>query len=142
MVFNKNSIKYCILGGISLLAGLFTYLLFRPNTYVTRFIIDLFPEWYSFDKSWGLNSGFIKFYFADFLWAFSFACFLHAIFVPLLKGSLLCALLTSVFGMVYEGLQFFGFVGGTGDVIDCLFYIIAGIIVVAINSILTGVKKK
>lgn len=140
MVSNKFSIKYCILGGISLLAGLFTYLLFRPNAYVTRFIIDLFLKWYSFDKSWVISNSFVKFHFADFLWAFSFACFLHAIFIPRLRGSLLCALLTSVFGIAYEGLQFFGVIVGTGDIVDCLFYIIAGIFVVAINLISTGGK--
>ncbi len=141
MVFNKISIRYCILGGISLLAGLFTYLLFRPNTYVARFIISLFSERYSFDdKSWVINNSFVEFYFADFLWAFSFACFLHAIFVPRLRGSLLCALLTSIFGVAYEGLQFFGVVSGTGDIVDCLFYLIGGMIVVAINSISIGGK--
>lgn len=142
MVFNKNSFKYCILGSVSLVLGLSVYVVFRPGTYVARFIFGTFCKCCVADIFGVLNNNFIKFHFADFLWAFSFACFLHAIFEPALIGSLLCAALTGTFGMVYECLQYFDVVGGTGDLIDCLIYMIAGVVVVAMGLILKGGRKK
>lgn len=122
--------------------GLSVYVVFRPDAYVARFIFDNFCHCCVIDTFGVLNNNFIKFHFADFLWAFSFACFLHAIFEPALIGSLLCGVMTGIFGIVYEWLQYFDVIGGTGDLIDCLFYMIAGAVVVAIGLILKGGSKK
>ena len=115
---------YCILGIISLLTGLFVYLIFRPDTYVSRFVMQLISVNLSALTTY--DSSFVKFYLADYLWAFSLSCWLHAIFMPEIRGTLLCTVTVFVFGSLYEYMQYTNIIAGTGDIIDSLLYLLAG----------------
>ena len=131
---NKNQIRFLTIGGIALLLGGAIYIFLRPSTYIARLI----PE-YSWLKTlreqlqwqW-LN--FLRFYFADYLWAFSLCCGLHLLFQPKRIGSFLCAGITATYGAVLEFLQFFNIISGTGDVWDILMFILAGLTAVIINK--------
>lgn len=131
---NKKLIRFYIVGGAALLLGGLIYLVLRPGTYVAR----LFPE-YSWLKAlrgqlqWqGLD--FLRFYFADYLWALSLCCGLHILFHPKRKGSLLCAGITVIYGAGLELLQFFNCISGTGDFWDVIMFILAGLTATIINE--------
>lgn len=127
MSINKRY-KFIILGIISLFSGFLVYVFFRPNTHISKLIYSLIGT--SVEMS---GSRFIRFYVADYLWGFSLSCWLYAIFLPRRRGSALCTLVVCVVGVGYESLQFFGVVSGTGDVIDCLMYLLAGLTVNILN---------
>lgn len=121
----RRVIKYFILGFLALFFGLLIYLFLRPNTHISRFLRTFF----SFDAPnvFGvLNYSFFKFYLVDYLWAFGFSCWLRPIFIKEPKGTLWCILIVSFIGVVYEMMQFLNIVSGTGDVLDCLLYVLAG----------------
>lgn len=120
---------FWVVGVFSLILGLLIYLLFRENTIITThmsYIMDLKPLRNVF--LWAEND-FLKYYLVDFLWALSFSCGLHIIFKPKIKVSLLCSFVVIVFGTVFELLQFFNIINGTGDILDVLSYILAALTV-------------
>ena len=141
MTYNKTLLRYCVLGTSSLVLGLIIYLLFRPNAYVSRMILSELPMKGVFDCSDLCDSSFLKFYFADFLWAFSLTCWLHAIFLPDISGSWICALIVLASGSLYELLQFLGIVNGTGDFIDVFMYATGGGLV-SVNILIGRRSKK
>ena len=123
-----------MLGIASLLLGTAFYLLFRENIYFSKLVlakieIVQISTYFSF-----LDNAFFKYYFPDFLWAFSLDCLLHAIYLPNVKGAINCSLITVLVGTVYEAFQYFDIVSGTGDLIDVLLYLLAAITVVFINQ--------
>ena len=139
MQLNKRY-KFVILGAVSLCVGFIVYLIFRPDTYISK-IIDLFfnVSFRGLDIS---NYMFIRFYVGDYLWAMSLSACLHAIFLPHSTGSIICTVATCSVGFVYELLQFFDIVVGTGDIIDFLMYLLAGLTVNILNKIIQRRKKK
>ena len=133
---------YLILGISSLILGLMIYLLFRENTYISKFILSLV----TFDKlkmylNW-LKCDFVCFYLPDYLWAFSLSCWLHIIFEPDKKGSIVCTIVVFAVGAIYEFLQYINIISGTGDFIDVFFYILAGITVNLIKGRMDKNEKK
>ena len=135
---NKNHLW---IGSIALVLGGAIYILLRPETYVAQ----LFPQAPILaqmrSKFGGDEWNFIKFYFADYLWGLSFCCFLHLIFQPQRKGSLLCALGTAVYGTLLELLQYFGLISGTGDLLDVLMFISAAATALIINQRTENIEK-
>ena len=120
-----QKLKYFLLGLVAIVLGLLIYLIFRPNTYVSvsmkMFLkIDMPVEFSNY------NVPFLKYYFADYLWAFAFSCWLRCILFDVRKRDDLCFFIVGITGILYEFMQFFGVVSGTGDIYDCLLYLLAG----------------
>ncbi len=129
---NKNLI-FVTVGCISLLIGLLIYLIFRENTIVSRFVSSFVDLTILRNAFFWAENDFLKYYFADYLWALSLACGLHIIFVPKIKGSFLCAVTVLLFGAFFEIMQYFGIVNGTGDFLDVISYLLAALTVNIIN---------
>ena len=121
----RQKVKYFILGFLALSLGLLIYLLLRPNTHISRFLLSFFsldiPNVYGV-----IDYPFFKFYLVDYLWAFGFSCWLCCIFIEQRNGALCSMLIVSIIGITYELMQFFDVILGTGDVLDCLLYVLAG----------------
>lgn len=118
----------------ALLVGALIYILFRPNTYVAQMVAAAVPLYgLSYTFSW-LECDLVKYYLPDYLWAVSLSCGLHGIFQPTMRGSVACTAVVALFGGVYEGLQCIGVINGTGDAVDGLWYVLAGVTVNIING--------
>lgn len=119
-----QEVKYFILGFLALFLGLLIYLFLRPNTHISRFLLSFFsidvPNVFSV-----IDNSFFKFYLVDYLWAFGFSCWLKCIFVEKPNGTLWCMFIVSFVGIAYEVMQYLGVISGTGDVLDCLLYVLA-----------------
>lgn len=118
-------IKYMIHAVTALLFGLILYILFRPESYITGSILNIFhikPDRIAYD---GAILSFLSFYFADFLWCYSLAIGLCAIFVPCGRGRFHCCLLAFGWGVIWELGQMAGVIGGTADILDVLMYLLA-----------------
>ena len=126
-VICNHKVKYVVLGAVALLLGLVIYLLFRPNTYISRFILKFLPLDLS-EILTMINTPFFKFYMGDYLWAFSLSCWLRFIFNDRSKNALSVAIV-AIAGALYEMMQYFGIISGTGDILDCLLYLLAGLTV-------------
>ena len=136
----RNRYKFVILGAISLCVGLVVYLIFRPNTYISEIIASFLNISFKYlDVS---SYRIVRFYVGDYLWAVSLSLWLHAIFLPRTVGSILCTVTVSTIGLTYEILQFFGIVIGTGDGVDFLMYLLAGLTVNIINKNFQRRKNK
>ncbi len=119
----ERRVKYFLLGLIAIFIGFFIYLIFRPNTHISKLV----SQFLGFDMSGrfkNIDAFFIKFYFADYLWAFAFSCWLRCVFIDESERRL-CVLIVSLAGISYEIIQFLGVFSGTGDIWDCLLYILA-----------------
>lgn len=132
--FSGKAKVFFTVGSIALILGGMIYWLYRPKTYVAMCM----PEGLWLDvlrkfMSWG-NVPFVKYYFPDYLWAIALSCGLHLIFRPKICASVLCTVVVVIYGGIYELLQYFSVIGGTGDLWDILMYILAGITVNILNS--------
>lgn len=130
MKINKRQ-KFVILAVTSLFVGLLVYVIFRPNTYVSKLIFSIINIPFEYANISGCRV--VRFYIGDYLWALSLSCWLHVIFLPRRRGSAVCTVAVCVVGLGYELLQFFGVVSGTGDIIDFLMYLLAGLTVNILN---------
>ena len=126
---------YCFLSLFSLALGTCIYILFRENSYIGIITGSFQIIHHTRELAKPLSSAFIKFYFPDFLWGFSLCCGLLAIYVPNIKGCLICVGTTFSCGCVWELLQSIGFVSGTGDLYDMLMYFLAGVLCIIINIV-------
>ncbi|MBQ7960070.1 MAG: hypothetical protein IJ285_02520 [Clostridia bacterium] len=129
---NQN-VKYFLLGLASLLLGLLLYLLFRPRTHISVFVLRLLP--FDIPKAFSTaDIPFFTFYLADYLWAFSLSCWLRCIFIDKSQNLLRLAIV-SLAGTTYEILQYLDIISGTGDAWDCLLYLLAGCTVNILSKI-------
>jgi len=120
----------------ALVIGGFIYLLFRKNTYIAECISHLISVMFLRELFSFLDINFIKYYFVDYLWAFSLNCGLHTIFLPNIKCSFLLTTIVFLIGALYEILQTIDFINGTGDIVDVIMYLLAAITVNLINLFL------
>lgn len=122
-----------ILMSLSLFCGGAIYLIFRPETYISSLfanspLIKDLRVHFAF-----VDCKFVQFYFVDYLWEVSFCCGFVAIFLPKKQNLFKCVAFPFCLGVVWEILQYFNLTKGTGDVIDVLMYLFAGITVIFIN---------
>lgn len=122
-----------LLGIIALIFGSLLYILFRENTYIAKAFgsFDIIVQMREILSPYATN--FLMFYFPDFLWAFSFCCGLCAIFTPRISGTIICGCMVLFIGCGWEGMQYWKIIGGTGDVLDIIAYLLAGIANIIIN---------
>ena len=125
---------HILLSSTALILGGFIYVLLRENTYIAAFFRHI-PLISNLQNVFHLvNCNFLKFHFPDFLWGFSLCCALHAVFVPGLRGSIYCCCIAVLCGAAWEGLQFCSLISGTGDWLDVVMYLFAGICCLFINN--------
>ena len=120
-------VKMGMLTSVSLMLGAAVYALFRPTSIVGQF----FAKHLDFAnlQMWlcPYAPAFVQFYLQDFLWGFGLSCGLQTIFLPDKWGRGISCLVAIACGVLWELLQTFGIVGGTGDWLDILMYFLAGI---------------
>lgn len=133
-----NRKMYSIALGISSLAiGGAYYLLFKNNTILESIVckfVDYIPIKNQLPR---ITSSFMNNHFCDFLWVFSLGCGLCSIFEPTKKKSMVIFVAVVILGIVWELLQYYGVVGGTGDILDVVTYIFGAFI-----SLLIITKKE
>ena len=119
---------YAILSTVSLLIGAILYLLYRENTHLSLFFNECFILKSMRQCAKEIENDFLKFYFPDFLWAFSLSFGLMFVFKPKFWGGLICCLTSFLYGMLWETLQALGYIRGTGDFWDVVMYLMASLI--------------
>ena len=127
---------FCIVhSAIALVFGVALYMLFREGTYLHDILL---PGRTLFADACFIGSSFLRYYFPDFLWAYSLFFALGTILVPSGKEWGLPALFTLGLGILWEWLQYHGLMRGTGDAVDILLYGAA----IAVAEILVWRKKQ
>lgn len=127
-------IKNILLSIAALLLGVLLYVLFRPTTVVSLLFGRI---WWVSELQTELQSvpaDFLRYYLPDLLWAFSLSCGLHAVILPDQRETLACGGLAVICGIVWELLQKFNAVQGTGDWVDVVMYFLAAIASILINQ--------
>ena len=125
-----------VFGIVALFLGFCIYILFRENTYIAKCFSEKIPfEIIRMQLSF-LNIGFLKFYMVDYLWAFSFACFMKVAFGESERFRIWQSGIVFLSGVIYEALQFGKVISGTGDIVDIGLYLLAVLTVWGINYIL------
>ena len=123
----SNRIFNLICGICVLVTGGILYVLFREHTLVATLLSSMPFVACLRSVMTPFSNEFICYYIPDFLWAFSLGCLLKS--VPGFSNkSMLCGMIAFNSGIVWELLQFAGFVRGTFDWIDILMYLLAGIL--------------
>ena len=122
------------LSGMALLVGAVIYGVFRQNTYIGALVANLLhiPPLQQTVS--------IAFYLPDFLWSFSLTSLLLAVFSPTKKLAALFGIVTSVYGALWELLQYSGAISGTADILDVVLYFTAAWLAVIINHHITKEK--
>lgn len=133
----KNRFVFLTLSFISLLSGALIYIFFRSGTYIHLFIEEYFAsKTVRFVEKNNSFIDFLRYYFIDFLWCFSFSCTLSSVSHKFNVFNTITISLFSVFlGVLFELLQNSGCISGTFDYFDILMYVIAGICHAFINII-------
>ena len=128
-ILHNRRVKYFVLGLVALLFGVLIYILFRPNTYISKFLLRFLPfKTPNFSET---NCLLLKFYLADYLWAFSLACWLRCVLIE--ESKKIGIVLVSLTGILYEFAQVFSIAPGTADIFDCLLYVLAALTVNALK---------
>lgn len=135
----KHDALFARLGVCSLVSGLILYLLFRENTYIARIVTLVVPLQFLREKLHFIKCEFLQFYFPDYLWAFSLSCWLHIVLNVRRHCTWCCTMIVLCFGAVYELFQYLSLIEGTGDVVDVLLYLLAGL---SVNIIYLKKEKK
>ena len=117
---------------LSLSLGGIIYLLYRENTYISNFVEEFVNLSYIRNSFKTFECNFIKYYLTDFLWALSLITGLNAILTTKTKLLQICLFVFSL-GFIWEGLQFFNILSGTGDISDLIMYLAAVATAVIIN---------
>ena len=128
-LFNKRTtlILGCIL---SIFLGALIYAVFRKETYVSQIILSFADLSKIKDAVGWAECEFVKYYFPDYLWAFSLDCGVLFILNPTSRrATISCSALTILFGSLYEILQGVNVIKGTGDIIDVVMYFLAVLII-------------
>ncbi|MBE5928817.1 MAG: hypothetical protein E7267_05545 [Lachnospiraceae bacterium] len=125
--------KNLLLSIVALVAGCFLYAFFRKNTYIGSMFDSI--KYVERVRQICLCSvcNVYKFYLPDFLWGFSLSCGLIAIHNPSKKGVFICASFAFLCGCLWELLQYFAVLSGTGDIHDIIMYLLASAICIIIN---------
>lgn len=111
----------------SLAVGAIIYVLFRPNSYIAIFVDSMMDIGILRQALATGSNDLLKFYFPDFLWTLSLCFCLYAVFDPMNKGIIISSLVAFFCSAAWELMQLLDLVGGTGDIIDVIMYLLAGI---------------
>lgn len=122
-----------LLCAVALVVGAVIYILYRDNTYISRWF-----SYIAFVRSLrtmanGYASNFVGFYLPDLLWGFSLSCGIQAIYLPGRRGVFISATVAFICGVLWEVLQWTDLVSGTGDIWDILMYFAGSVLSTLIN---------
>lgn len=139
----KYQVFFILNISIPLLLGLVIYFFLKPDTYVIKWIFSFFN--FNFTYSISHNNLIVKFiycYLCDILWAYAltFAVYYFSDFFT--HKYFIAMLITIVFCVLIEFLQFFDIITGAFDVLDILFEIIANVLALMYIFIFSGGYKK
>ncbi len=134
----SNRLFYASVCTASLMFGGVLYLLFRENTYIAM----LFEGNGLLERIRGeakcLENDFLSFYLPDYLWGLSLCFGLCLVFDPKkLLGIITCCAVAFAYGTIWETLQKFRVVGGTGDTADVILYLAA-----SLTAVLICIKRR
>ena len=124
----KKGILFLI-GVVVLFLGLLLYLLLNRKVYVSELVLEVIP----IQEVTGDNLfvGILRGYGADMLWSASFTIIVQFIlWLPKKKSASL--VICSSIGIVYELLQYFGFVTGVADPRDVVAYVIGSVLAILV----------
>ena len=130
----SKRIANILLSVISLTLGGLLYIVFRENSHFSGWFNGFILVEEIRTHFAVFSSAFLKYYFPDFLWGFSLACGFVAIYNPKKQGVYLCGAISFTLGCVWEALQAFSVVSGTGDFFDIMMYLISSIACIMINQ--------
>ena len=136
-IYMLRRITFAAASVASLMIGAIIYVLFRPNSYIAIFvdgIMDMGTLRQFLESS---STDFLKFYFPDFLWTLSLCFCLYAVFGLTKKRIIFFSLVAFFCSVAWEIIQWFSIVSGTGDIIDVIMYLLAGICAASL-----GLKKE
>lgn len=122
------------LGLLSLCIGFILYLLFRENTLISRLFAQMTALSHIRSYFEMFSCDFLKYYFPDFLWAFSLSCLLEALCARTVKGTVICCFTAIACGSIWEILQWLCILNGTGDCLDIIMYLFGGGLCLLINT--------
>lgn len=125
---------------LPLAVGGFLYVFFCPNTLISSLLIGG-KVFFAFDLGSPFDR-FIRFYFLDMLWAYSFLITVCWIMGLNKKGMLSALLISTAFETAVELLQYFGVFSGTFDLFDLLAELLSSMIGVMVLSIFVFRKEK
>ena len=130
-----------VISSVSLVFGGTLYVLFRKTTIISEMVeswVDL-----SAVRSAMLffSNKFTKYYLPDYFWGLSLTFGLYSIMPYWHFNILWPAVISFLCGLLWELLQFFDWVSGTGDFIDILLYLSAATTAVTINYLILRRKK-
>ena len=109
---------YTVNAILSLVAGAFIYLFFRPHTiFLSWLLVDAPLARLSF-----IGDNVVKYYLCDFLWCYALCFSLFRLHLPSTSKAVFIALCAFAFGSVWEIMQYIGWVSGTYDFFDCVAY--------------------
>lgn len=120
----KHRLPYILQSLISLTIGGIIYIFLRRNTYI-HFIFNIPREFYC-NISFPFDN-FIRYHLPDFLWCYSMSMALYSILLPK-KSNISICVISMLFGIGLEVLQYLSIISGTFDFIDCIIYVLAAII--------------
>lgn len=137
-IYKKIKIGYVLGALISLVLGVFIYIVFRKGTYLHIVLpetIDLKLEYIRDITEKNSIVCFLKYYFVDFLWgvSLSFSLF-SAVDFRIQSRIIIMSLISLIWGVLFELAQFFSFTQGTFDFIDISMYILAAVFAALINK--------
>lgn len=118
----NNRFRYLVHSVTALALGGIIYLLLRDRTHIHD-ILHMPAMLYRLHF---VGDGFVRYTLPDFLWAYSFASALHALFCGRRRKFVFAAVVLS--GAVYEFAQMLSLISGTGDVLDIIMYVLAAVI--------------
>lgn len=118
---------------IALALGGSLYILFRENSYIGQLFSGSACVQMLRSELNSTSCDLLKYYLPDLLWGLSLGCGLVAIRNSGIRDIVLCAGIAFACGFLWELLQLVGVVGGTGDCVDVLMYLLGSALCVQIN---------
>ena len=123
---NKKS--YTIHAILSLVVGALIYFLFRPHTlFLSWLVINAPLAHLSFPTDMV-----VRYYLPDALWSYALCFSLYRLHLPSVRKAIFFSLGAIAFGCLWEGLQYFDYVPGTGDCLDCVAYGVGSVMALCI----------
>jgi hypothetical protein len=135
----KNQLGLIIIGLVLLVLGLVLYLVYSPNTFISKQVYSLFHLRPARIKLTPFTLA-IRWWIPDFLWMSSFTMFTQAVF-NFEKPKCLWLMLCSLLGVILEILQWTNAISGTADILDIIVYGLASLFAIGIILILKEDKN-
>ncbi|MBR3145146.1 MAG: hypothetical protein IKF53_04580 [Clostridia bacterium] len=132
-----NKTIYSLNAFLSLLIGAGIYFLLRNDILFLSWI----PVKVPFAHLSFLGDEIIRYYISDALWSYSLCFSLFRLHLPETNIAIIVVSLSFCFGCIWEVLQYYGFVKGTGDIFDCVAYGVGCLAALCIYFLIKRRKK-